>query len=81
MQDTFTRCVQNHDRIRDNQFRIYLLGIAYNVLAHLRARYRDGTPLDTSQASVHDLAPSPAALVVRRREHRLLLEALRTISI
>lgn len=82
VQDTFTRCVENHDRIRDNQFRLYLFGIAYNVLkAHLRARYRDGTPLDTSQASVCDLAPSPVTQVVHRREHRLLLEALRTIPI
>ncbi|HEY6176495.1 MAG TPA: sigma-70 family RNA polymerase sigma factor [Kofleriaceae bacterium] len=82
VQDTFTRCVQNHDRIRDDQFRLYLFGIAYNVLKeHLRARYRGGTPLDMSQASVYDLAPGPVTLVVRRREHRLLLEALRTIPI
>lgn len=82
VQETFTRCVQNHDKIRDNQFRLYLFGIAYNVLhAHLRARYRGATPLDMSQTSVYDVAPGPLTLIVRRREHRLLLEALRTISI
>ena len=82
VQETFTRCVQNHDKIKDNQFRLYLFGIAYNVLkAHLRTRYRGPTPLDTSETSVYDVAPGPITLIVRRREHRLLLEALRSIPI
>jgi RNA polymerase sigma-70 factor (ECF subfamily) len=83
VQETFTRCVARRDRIRDNaQFRLFMYGVAYNVLKeHLRARYRGDQPLDVSQASVHALDPGPATLVVRRREHRLLLEALRTIPI
>lgn len=82
VQETFTRCVKNHDRIRDNQFRLYVFGIAYHVLkAHLRERYRGNALFDASAASVYDVAPGPATLVVRRREHRLLLEALRQIPI
>ena len=83
VQETFTRCVENHEQIRDNrQFRLYIFGIAYNVLkAHLRERYRNGQALDADEVSVRDLEPGPATLVVRRREHRLLLEALRSIPI
>jgi RNA polymerase sigma-70 factor, ECF subfamily len=78
VQETFMRCVKNHDKIRDNQFRVYLFGIAYHVLnAHFRERYRDrGIPVD---ASVRDMADGPVTLVVQHRDHRLLLEALRTI--
>jgi len=78
VQETFMRCVKNHDHIRDNQFRVYLFGIAYRVLhGHFRERYRDrGAPGDTS---VRDMADGPVTLVVQRRDHRLLLEALRTI--
>jgi RNA polymerase sigma-70 factor (ECF subfamily) len=83
VQETFTRCLENHQKIRDNrQFRLYIFGIAYNVLkAHLRNRYRNGQALDADEVSVRDLDPGPATLVVRRREHRLLLEALRSIPV
>jgi RNA polymerase sigma-70 factor (ECF subfamily) len=82
-QETFTRCVASREKIRDNeQFRLYIFGIAYNVLkGHLRERYRDGQAFDVSETSVRDLEPGPVTLVVRRREHRLLLEALRNIPI
>ncbi len=83
VQDTFARCVENRDKIRDNnQFRLYIFGIAYNVLkAHLRQRYRGGSTVDVGDASVHDVAPGPATLAVRRREHRALLEGLRSIPV
>lgn len=80
VQETLTRCVQNHDRITDNQFRVYLFGIAYNVLkGHYRERYRRGELPDTGELSVRDMAPGPVTLVVQHREHRMLLEALRAI--
>ena len=83
VQETFIRCVKNREKIRDNkQFRLYIFGIAYNVLkAHLRQRYRGGEAIDVDDASVRDLEPGPATLVVRRREHRALLEALRSIPV
>jgi len=82
VQETFARCIKNHRKIRDNkQFRMYIFGIAYNVLKdHLRKRYRGGQPLNT-EVSVRDIEPGPSTLVARRREHRLLLEALRNIPI
>jgi len=83
VQETFARCVAARERIRDDeQFRLYMFGIAYNVLkAHLRERYRGGQPLDVNEASVRDLEPGPATLVAQRREHRLLLEGLRSIPV
>lgn len=83
VQETFTRCVENREKIRDNnQFRLYIFGIAYHVLkAYLRERYRGGRLSDVGEVSVRDLEPGPATLVVRRREHRLLLEALRSIPV
>lgn len=83
VQETFIRCVESRERIRDNdQFRLYLFGIAYNVLsAHLRERYRGDRAIDLGEVSVCDLAPGPGSLVARRREHRLLIEALRNIPV
>lgn len=81
VQETFIRCVEGRERIRDNaQFRLYVFGIAYNVLkGHIRERYRGGDSVDVDEASMRDLAPGPGTLVARQREHRLLLEALRSI--
>jgi RNA polymerase sigma-70 factor, ECF subfamily len=83
VQETFTRCLSSRTRIRDNNHFVgYLVGIAKNVLhAHLRERYRAAEPLDLEQVSVCDLHPGPGTLVGRRREHRLLLEALRNIPV
>ena len=83
VQETFRRCVEGYDRIRDNaQFRAFLFAIAFNVLkAHLRERYRDGRAVDIDECSVCDLEPGPGTLVGRRREHRLLLEGLRKIPV
>jgi RNA polymerase sigma-70 factor, ECF subfamily len=77
VQETFSRCLKNHDKIR-GAFRVYLFGIAYNVLnGHFRERYRDrGAPGDVS---IRDMADGPVTLVAERRDHRLLLEALRSI--
>jgi RNA polymerase sigma-70 factor (ECF subfamily) len=81
VQETFTRCVAGRENIRDNeQFRLYIFGVAYNVLKeHLRRRYRGEQALDVDEAPVCDLEPGPITLVDRRREHRKLLEALRAL--
>jgi len=83
VQETFIRCVESRDRIRDDdRFRVYMFGIAYNVLSgHLRERYRGNRAIDFNEDSVHDLAPGPGTLMARRREHRLLIEALRNIPV
>jgi len=83
VQETFIRCVESRERIRDDdQFRVYMFGIAYNVLSgHLRERYRGDRAIDLSEISVCDLAPGPGSLVARRREHQLLIEALRNLPV
>jgi RNA polymerase sigma-70 factor (ECF subfamily) len=81
VQETFMRCVASRDRIRDNeQVRLYIFGIAYNVLRDfIRERYRGGQAVDVGEESMRALEPGPVTLVVQRREHRLLLEALRNL--
>jgi RNA polymerase sigma-70 factor, ECF subfamily len=83
VQETFLRCVAGRERIRDNgEFRLYMFGIAYNVLrTYLRDRYRVGQECNIDNTSIRDLMPGPGTLVAERREHRLLLEALRDIPV
>ena len=77
------RCVESKERIRDNdRFRMYMFAIAYNVLTgYLRERYRSDRAIDLSEVSVCDVAPGPSSVVAQRREHRLLIEALRNIPV
>jgi RNA polymerase sigma-70 factor (ECF subfamily) len=83
VQETFIRCVESRDRLRDNErFRLYMFSIAYNVLsAHLRERYRGDRAIDLDEDSMRDLAPGPSSVITRRREQRLLIEALRSIAV
>ena len=82
VQETFAGCQKSRDRIRsDDGFRAYLFGVARNVLhTHLRKKY-SGVGGDLSTTSVIDMGTSPSAHVARRREHRLLLEALRSLPL
>ena len=83
VQETFVRCVEGRERIRDHdRFRTYMFAIAYNVLtAYLRERYRSDRAIDLSEISMCDVSPGPSSLIARQREHRLLIEALRAIPI
>jgi len=83
VQETFMRCVEGRERIRDHdRFRTYMFAIAYNVLtAHLRERYRSDRAIDLGEISVLDVAPGPSSIVAQRREHGLLIEALRHIAV
>ena len=83
VQETFAACVAGRDAIRSgSSFRSYLFGIAHNVLrGHLRRRYRAGAEIDFEEVSVQDLRPGPSQLVVQKKEQRLLLEALRRVSV
>jgi RNA polymerase sigma factor (sigma-70 family) len=83
VQDTFTACIASRARVRDrSSFRAYLFGIARNVLrqSFRRARVR-GVVVDIDECSAHDLEPSPASLLVKKAEQRLLLEALRRLPL
>lgn len=83
IQETFTRCVEGRDRLqRGHRFGRFIFSVAHNVLcAHLRDKYKGDQPVDLDQMSMEDLAPGPSSLLARRREQRLLLEALRRIPV
>lgn len=82
VQQTFLACVEGRDRVREGgSFRSYLFAVAYHVLcAYLRARCRAAS-VNLDEISAQDLAPGPGTLVGRKREVRLLLDALRSIPL
>lgn len=83
VQQTFMACVEGRDRLRKmSSFRSYLFAIAHNKFrAHLRSRYRGDDEPNFEALSVMDIAPGPGSIFARRREERLLLEALRAIPV
>ena len=80
VQETFKACVQGIHRLRQpDRFRSYLIGVACRVLkAYIR---RKRPTVDIDEISMVDVSPGPGEIYVRRREQRLLLKALRMISI
>jgi RNA polymerase sigma factor (sigma-70 family) len=83
VQQTFLACAEARLRLREGStFRGYLFACARNVLIdHLRGRYRSREDFDPSALSVEDLGTTPSQFAVKRREHRMLLEALRRIPL
>jgi RNA polymerase sigma-70 factor (ECF subfamily) len=75
--------MEARDRIeRPDKFRSYLFSVAYNVLrGHFRKKSRHGIEIDLDDVSMQALSPGPRSLLVEREEQRLLLEALRSISV
>lgn len=83
IQQTLLGCVKGLDGFReDASFRTWLFAIARNELyGHLRARQRHDVDVDIGAISVADQGTSPSAAFARRREHQLLLAALRSIPL
>lgn len=83
VQQTFLACVRSKDAYRGHSsFRTFLFAVARNVLCdHFRAAYRNREDLDFGSQSVVDLGTSPSAFVANKREHRLLLHALRQLPL
>lgn len=88
VQDTFLALQRTHASAGPGaapaSVRAYVFAIARRVLcAHLRKKYkRDSEALDFSAVCVKDLEPaSLSALLMRRREHRAFVEALRMIPL
>ena len=83
VQDTFLRCTEARERFEGkSSFRAFLFGVARRVLQdHLRRVYRNREDAELSELSAAELGTSPSQLVARREEHRILLEALRRISL
>jgi len=82
VQQTFMACVEGRERFRnDSSFRTYLFGVAHNLLRDHYRKRRRSDPLDFGEVSAVDVGAGPATVVGKRREQRLLLEALRRIPI
>lgn len=82
VQQTFLACAEGRDRIRSGaKFRSYVFGVAHNVLrVHLRKRTR-GAVDALDDVVLADITPSPSTIIADRREQRLLLLALRRLSL
>jgi RNA polymerase sigma factor (sigma-70 family) len=83
VQETLLAAVEARDRFAaQGSFRAYLFGIARHVLyAHLRRRQRDAGELDVESSRMCDLAPSPSEIVARKKEDKLILQALRQLPL
>jgi RNA polymerase sigma-70 factor (ECF subfamily) len=85
VQRTFLGCVEGRDRFRgESSFRTYLFGVARNVLSnHIRHRSRRDERLESESTSVStfDTSPSASMVMAKRREQRVMLEALRGIPL
>jgi RNA polymerase sigma-70 factor (ECF subfamily) len=84
VQKTFLACVEAPERFEArSSFRTYLFGIAHHVLLdHLRKQHRGpGRECDVDQLVIADLVPGPDEAVHARREQRVLLKALRRLSL
>lgn len=81
IQRTFLACVESRDTFRkEASFRTYLFTLArHELYGHFKRSHRQRERVDPLVTSVHDLGPSPTAMVAQRKEQRLLLEALRRI--
>lgn len=81
IQRTFLACIENRDKYRgDAEFRTFMLGIARHMLfRYYRDKRRDGRTFDVLDTSVHDLNPSPSAIVAQHKDQERLLKALRRI--
>lgn len=83
VQQTFLGCIESRDRFRrESGFLTWLLATARNVLLlEYRRRRRKEERVDFGTMSAIDLGPSPASVVAEKVQHRLLLEALRSIPL
>lgn len=81
VQDTLLACVRGRDRLRDDRsFRAYMFGTARFVLyEHLRKDARQME--DVEELSVADLAPGLTTAYAKKKEQRLLLDALRRLPL
>lgn len=82
VQRTFLGCIEGSTRFEGrSSFRTFLFGVANNILReHLRRKRRDER-IDPATHSVADLGAGPSSIVAKKVEHRLLLEALRSIPV
>ncbi|NVB40722.1 RNA polymerase sigma factor [Pseudenhygromyxa sp. WMMC2535] len=83
VQKTFLACVEGVDRYRgEGSFRSWLFAVAYKQLCkHYRAKAKEQAHLDLQRVSAYEFDGTPSRMLARKREERLLLEALRRIPV
>jgi RNA polymerase sigma-70 factor (ECF subfamily) len=83
IQQTMLTCLEHRDQLRDDaRFAPFILGVARNVLLHhYRTRARKHDKLDFDASSIADLCVGGTTIIARRQRDRVLLEALRHLSV
>lgn len=83
IQRTWLACLETKSPYRgDSSFVTWLLGVGrYVLLEFFRRGRRDAERLDFGSISAVDLGTSPTQGIARKNEHRLLLQALRSIPL
>jgi RNA polymerase sigma-70 factor (ECF subfamily) len=82
IQETFANCIESRDRIRNgSSFRAYLLSIARHRLFHLYRARNNEERFSARETTASQFVTSPSTLLVRHEQSRILLQALRSISI
>lgn len=83
VQQTFLACLSPGANFRgDSTFRSYLLAAARRKLMdHFRTKQRKHAPLDFQTTTLADLGTPLSSQLARRQEHRILIEALRSIPV
>ncbi len=83
VQQTMIALLAARDRFEARSaFRAYLLSIArFQLYEYLRRRKRAAAVFEYDTVTAYDLDPSPSTLAGERRDHQLLLQALRRIPL
>ncbi|MFO0631904.1 MAG: sigma-70 family RNA polymerase sigma factor [Nannocystaceae bacterium] len=83
VQQTFLACVEGRDRVRDDAgFRAYLFGVARNrLMRHFRDRGGRGGEPERTVDALPAATVSVAEQMAKRREQKLLLQALRRLPL
>lgn len=83
VQRTFMACVEGRDRLRaDSSFRAYLFGAAHHLLrGHYRRERAFAREEDADDHAIVDMGASPTSLLGEHDEERLLLMALRRLTL
>lgn len=81
IQDVFAALSERRDTFRaDASLKTFILTITRNTVADYY-RQQERRPVDVLESSVHDLGAGPSSLLLKHESDRLLLEALRSITL
>ncbi len=82
VQKVVVALLEGREKFRgDATFRTYAMKIARNTIAEFYRRRRPTSPLDALTASARDQGGGLSTLLADKQQHRLLLEALRSITL